>query len=55
MLWDVAAGLAIIQGAGGGIHYTHKTTKHSPDVYTRNLVSNVSQIAILNFLKIFEE
>ena len=26
MVWDVAAGLAIIQGAGGGIHYTHKTT-----------------------------
>ena len=55
MLWDVAAGLAIIQGAGGGIHFTHKTTKHSPDVYTSNGIRNVFPTAILNFLKTLEE
>ena len=36
MLWDVAAGLGIVQGAGGGVYYSPGTIEHSLDVYTSN-------------------
>lgn len=36
MLWDVAAGLAIVEGAGGSIHFLPGTTEYSLDVYASN-------------------
>jgi myo-inositol-1(or 4)-monophosphatase len=36
MLWDVAAGLAIVEGAGGGVHFFPGTIEHSLDVYASN-------------------
>jgi myo-inositol-1(or 4)-monophosphatase len=36
MLWDVAAGLAIVKGAGGSIHFTPGTIEYSLDVYASN-------------------
>jgi myo-inositol-1(or 4)-monophosphatase len=36
MLWDVAAGLAIVKGAGGSIHFAPGTIEYSLDVYASN-------------------
>jgi len=36
MLWDVAAGIAIIQGAGGRVHWEAGTTRYSLNVYASN-------------------
>ena len=36
MIWDVAAGLAIVEGAGGSVHFDPGTIEHSLDVYASN-------------------
>lgn len=36
MLWDVAAGLAIVEGAGGRVDFAAGTGKYSLDVYAHN-------------------
>lgn len=36
MLWDVAAGIAIVEGAGGYVHSSPGTTEYSLDVYANN-------------------
>lgn len=36
MLWDVAAGLAIVEGAGGSVHCVPRTIEYSLDVYASN-------------------
>ena len=36
MLWDVAAGLAIVKGAGGSVHFHPGTIEHSLNVYASN-------------------
>ena len=36
MIWDVAAGLAIVGGAGGSVHFNPGTIEHSLDVYASN-------------------
>lgn len=36
MLWDVAAGLAIVEGAGGRVHFLPGTTEYALDVYASN-------------------
>lgn len=36
MLWDVAAGLAIVQGAGGSACFTSTSTEHSLNVFASN-------------------
>lgn len=36
MLWDVAAGIAIVEGAGGCVHFTPGTMEYSLDVYASN-------------------
>jgi myo-inositol-1(or 4)-monophosphatase len=36
MLWDVAAGLAIVEGAGGAVHFDPGTIEYSLDVYASN-------------------
>lgn len=36
MLWDVAAGLALVAGAGGDFSFTAGTIDHSLDVYASN-------------------
>jgi len=36
MVWDVAAGLAIVEGAGGSVQFKPGTIEHSLDVYASN-------------------
>lgn len=36
MLWDVAAGIAIVQGAGGKVHFTPCVTEYALDVFASN-------------------
>ena len=36
MIWDVAAGLAIVEGAGGSIQFESGTIEYSLDVYANN-------------------
>lgn len=36
MIWDVAAGLAIVQGAGGTNYFTQNSTEHSLNVFSSN-------------------
>lgn len=36
MLWDVAAGLAIVEGANGSVHYTPANIEYSLDVFASN-------------------
>lgn len=36
MLWDVAGGLSIVEGAGGCVHCVPGTIEHSVDVYASN-------------------
>jgi len=36
MLWDVAAGIAIVEGAGGSVHRAPGTVEYSLDVYASN-------------------
>jgi fructose-1,6-bisphosphatase/inositol monophosphatase family enzyme len=36
MIWDVAAGIAIVEGAGGRVHRVPKTIEYSLDVYASN-------------------
>jgi len=36
MLWDVAAGIAIIQGAGGAVHFIPGSTEYALDVFASN-------------------
>ena len=36
MLWDVAAGLAIVEGAGGSVNFDSGTIEYSLDVYASN-------------------
>ena len=36
MLWDVAAGIAIVEGAGGKVHMLQKETEYSLDVTAAN-------------------
>jgi len=36
MIWDVAAGIAIIEGSGGSIHYENGSHEYSLNVYASN-------------------
>jgi len=36
MLWDVAAGIAIVQGAGGEVHFIPRSTEYALDVFASN-------------------
>ena len=36
MLWDVAAGLAIVEGAGGSAHFASASTEYALNVYASN-------------------
>ena len=38
MIWDVAAGIAIVGGAGGSVHFNPGTIEYSLDVYASNLI-----------------
>ena len=42
MLWDVAAGIAIVEGAGGSTHFVGASTEHALNVYASNGILPVS-------------